>query len=317
MEVKERMTKDRSRNERNIRKLRTEQELSSSQRRSREAVSRRTPPVVSRNAAGINAAVWDERPLPRRRYDVPLSSPGAEIRLPSVPAVRNRSRILSGLLSGIFLLSLILLLNTPFFTVEKVEVKGARRFTSEEISRAINARGLSSFLIDPEEITQDLLLTYPGLKDVQVDIHWPAEVSIEIAEREPVLAWNYDDHVRWVDDVGVAFESHGTGMDIVVVNSTVLPPTLEHHFVDPQLVQAAVVLREVIPQEATLEYDQNRGLGWRDPRGWKVYFGRNTDELNEKLVIYRSITETLESKGIQPQLISVEYVDGPYIRMEH
>lgn len=311
------MTKDRRRNERNIRKMRTEPEPSSAQRRSRETVSRRNPPVVSRNAAGLQAAVWDDRPLPRRRYDVPLSSPGAEIRLPSVPAVRNRSRVLSGLLSGIFLLALILLLNTPLFTVEKVEVQGAQRFNSEEISRAINAVGLSSFLIDPEEISRDLLLTYPGLRDVQVEVHWPAEVRIELAEREPVLSWNYDGHVRWVDDRGVAFEPHGKGKEITVVNSLVLPPTLEHRFVDPQLVQAVSILGGVIPQDAVLEYDQNRGLGWRDPRGWMVYFGKDADDLNEKLVIYQTVTETLESKGIQPQLISVEYVDGPYIRMEY
>lgn len=311
------MTKDRRRNERNIRKMRTEPEPSSAQRRSRETVSRRNPPVVSRNAAGLQAAVWDDRPMPRRRYDVPLSSPGAEIRLPSVPAVRNRSRVLSGLLSGIFLLSLILLLNTPLFTVEKVQVQGAQRFNSEEISRAINAVGLSSFLIDPEEITRDLLLTYPGLRDVQVEVQWPAEVRIELAEREPVLSWNYDGHVRWVDDRGVAFEPHGKGTEITVVNSLVLPPTLEHRFVDPQLVQAVSILGGVIPQDAVLEYDQNRGLGWRDPRGWMVYFGKDADDLNEKLVIYQTVTETLESKGIQPQLISVEYVDGPYIRMEY
>lgn len=311
------MTKDRRRNKRNIRKMRTEPEPSSAQRRSRETVSRRNPPVVSRNAAGLQAAVWDDRPLPRRRYDVPLSSPGAEIRLPSVPAVRNRSRVLSGLMSGIFLLSLILLLNTPLFTVEKVEVQGAQRFSSEEITRAINAAGLSSFLIDPEEITRDLLLTYPGLRDVQVEVQWPAEVSIELVEREPVLSWNYDGHVRWVDDRGVAFEPHGKGKDITVINSPVLPPTLEHRFVDPQLVQAVSILGKEIPQDAVLEYDQNRGLGWRDPRGWMVYFGKDADDLNEKLVIYQTVTETLESKGIQPQLISVEYVDGTYLRMEY
>ena len=285
-------------------------------RRSQEDASRRNPPVVSRNSVGLNAAVLDDRPLPRRRYDVPLSSPGAEIRLPSVPVVRNRSKLLSGLLSMALLAGLILLISAPVFEVQAVEVEGVQRFSDQEISRAASVVGRSIFTVDPEQVRKDLQLTYPGLTEVRVDVSWPARVNVSIAERTPVLAWISEGHVRWVDAQGVAFEPHGPGEEIAAVHSTGLPPTLEHRFVDPGLVKAVGLLDEYLPEGAVLEYDQDHGLGWRDPLGWYVYFGKSDQDIQKKILIYQSVTRTLNRKGIQPSLISMEYLDGPFIRME-
>ena len=285
-------------------------------RRTRSERVRRDPPVLSQNSSGVNAAVFDDRPIPRRRVDVPLSSTGAEIRLPSFPAIRNRTRLFSGILSAALLVSLILLLNSPLFQVSNLAIEGVQRFSQEEISRAASLRGKSIFFVDPQRVKKDLQLTYPGLTEIMVDVDWPAAVSIRIEERDPVMAWNHEGHLRWVDARGVAFEPHGSGKDIITVSSPVLPPTLEHRFVDPKLVEAVEFLGGYLPQDAELQYDPDHGLGWRDPRGWRVYFGRNAGNLSQKMLIYRAVTETMESKGIQPALISVEYADGPYIRME-
>jgi cell division protein FtsQ len=258
----------------------------------------------------------DDRPLPRRRVDVTLSTPGAEIRLPSVPVVRNRARVLSGLLSAALLVGLILLISAPVFEVKAVDVDGIQRFSDQEIAQAASVEGRSVFTLDPEQIKMDLQLTYPGLTDVRVDVTWPAQVSVEIAERTPVLAWNYQGHVRWVDSQGVAFEPHGSGEGIITVRSTGLPPTLEHRFVDPSLVKAVSRLEAHLPEGAVMEYDQEHGLGWRDPLGWQVYFGKSDQDLQEKITIYQAVTKTLNRKGIQPSLISLEYLDGPFLRME-
>lgn len=285
-------------------------------RRSHDGRSRGAPPVVSRNSAGLNAAVMDDRPLPRRRVDVALSTPGAEIRLPSVPFVRNRAKVLSGLLSAALLVGLILLISAPVFEVKAVDVEGIQRFSDQEIARAASVEGRSVFTLDPEQIKMDLQLTYPGLTDVRVDVFWPAQVSVKIDERTPVLAWNYQGHVRWVDSQGVAFEPHGSGKGIITVRATGLPPTLEHRFVDPGLVQAVSLLEPHLPEGAVMEFDQEHGLGWRDPLGWYVYFGKSDQDLQEKIIIYQSVTNTLNRKGIQPSLISMEYLDGPFLRME-
>lgn len=278
--------------------------------------SRRMPPVQSRSAIGtVNPAV-EGRPLPRRRVDVPISSSGAEIRLPAVPAVGNKWRFLSGLLTVGLLVGMILMTQSSFFQVKEIQMQGLEHFTESEISNAINITGSPVFFVNPGRVKEDLRLTYPGLSTVDVKVSWPARVLIALEERVPVLAWSWDGHVRWVDQNGVAFEPHHQGVNVVQVNSTMLPPTVENRFVDPRLVETVSVLSSYIPEGVELIFDADHGLGWEDTRGWVVYFGFNDDDAHEKMNIYQALVEYLDGKRITPEIINVEYVNSPYFRME-
>ena len=277
--------------------------------------SRRTPPVLSRSEIGINTAAVDNRPLPRRRVDVAIPS-GAEIRLPAVPIVHNKWRVLSGVISISLLLGLILFTRSALFTVTNIDIQGLERFTEGEIAQAINITGKSVFFINPENLIRDLQITYPALTDIEIQVGWPASVSISLVERYPVLAWNWDGHVRWVDKNGVAFEPLDEGLDVVQVKSAMLPPTIEDRFVDPRLVDTVAALAGYIPENVDLIYDPDHGLGWEDSRGWIVYFGFNDDDAEQKMNVYQSLVEYLESKRITPGMINVEFIDSPYFRME-
>ncbi len=286
-------------------------------RRGSSAVSsRRTPPVLSRNEIGIHAAVADSRPLPRRRVDLPLSTPGAEIRLPAMPAVGNRWRVLSGMLTISLLVGLILMTRSSLFQVKGIQMEGLERYTAAEISQAINVTGSAIFFINPERVKEDLTLTYPGLAAVDVQIGWPAKVTISLKERRPVLAWNWDGHVRWVDHNGVAFEPHDPDLKVIQVSSPVLPPTVQDRFVDPRIVDTVAALAGYLPEDVNMIFDPDHGLGWQDSRGWVVYFGLNDDDATQKMNVYLSIVDYLEGKRITPKVISVEFVDSPYFRME-
>ncbi len=286
------------------------------QRSSTVVSSRRTPPVLSRSEIGINASPIENRPIPRRRVDLPLSSPGAEIRFPSVPQVSNKWRILSGVLSVSIFLGLILLSQSGLFQVGNIEVQGLERFTVGDISQAINIKGSSIFFINPERIREDLRLTYPGLSDITVDVRWPANVLITLVERYPVLAWNWEGHVRWVDKYGVAFDPHDTGLDVVQVNSAILPPTIEDRFVDPRIVDTVAALAPYLPDNVDMIFDEAHGLGWHDSRGWVAYFGFNDDDAEQKMNVYQSLVDYLLGKRISPKMINVEFLESPYFRME-
>ncbi len=287
-------------------------------RRESAAVSaRRNPQVVSRNEIGVRAAVADSRPLPKRRVDLPIAkTPGAEIRLPAVPAVHNKWRVLSGFLAVSILAGLILITRSAAFTVSGIEVDGLERYTEGEIAQAINITGSAIFFVNPERVKRDLELTYPGLSEIDVQVGWPANVSISLVERFPVLAWNWDGHVRWVDSNGVAFEPLDEGIDVVQVNSPVLPPTVQDRFVDPRIVDMVSALAPYIPEGTDMIFDQDHGLGWEDARGWIVYFGFNEDDADQKMIVYQSIVDYLAGKRITPRLINIEFIDSPYFRME-
>lgn len=277
--------------------------------------SRRTPPVLSRSEIGVNTAAVDNRSIPRRRVDVAVAS-GAEIRLPAMPTVHNKWRVLSGVITISLLMGLILFTQSGLFTVSNIEMQGLERFTEGEITQAINITGSSIFFINPERVKRDLQITYPALSDIDIQVGWPASVSISLVERYPVLAWNWDGHVRWVDINGVAFEPLDEGLDVVQVNSAMLPPTIKDRFVDPRLVDSVAALAGYIPENVDLIYDTDHGLGWKDGRGWIVYFGFNDDDAEKKMNVYLSLVEYLEGKRITPGMINVEFIDSPYFRME-
>lgn len=285
------------------------------QRGSSSVTSRRTTQVLSRSEIGVNTAAVDNRPYPRRRVDVAIAS-GAEIRLPAVPSVHNKWRVLSGVITISLLLGLILFTQSGLFTITDIEMRGLERFTEGEIAQAINITGSSIFFINPDRIKRDLQMTYPALSDIDIQVGWPASVSISLVERYPVLAWNWDGHVRWVDKNGVAFEPRDEGLDVVQVKSAMLPPTIEDRFVDPRIVDSVAALTRYIPENVDLIYDPDHGLGWEDTRGWIVYFGFNDDDAEQKMNVYQSLVEYLVGKRITPGMINVEFIDSPYFRME-
>ena len=83
----------------------------------------------------------------------------------------------------------------------------------------------------------------------------------------------------------------------------------------PDLVKAVLVLSKQAPKNTALVYDAQHGLGWKDARGWEVYFG-DAQDVTMKLRVYKAIINQLMADDTQPTLVSVEYVHAPYYRLE-
>lgn len=84
-------------------------------------------------------------------------------------------------------------------------------------------------------------------------------------------------------------------------------------FLTPQMVAAILTLNAQKPQNTPLVYNAQHGLGWKDGRGWDVYFGDITD-IDTKLSLYKEIVKQLQAEEVQPLLVSVEYTHAPYYR---
>ncbi len=87
-------------------------------------------------------------------------------------------------------------------------------------------------------------------------------------------------------------------------------------YIDPQILQTAISLGAQLPEGASLVYDPIAGMGWKDSRGWKVFFGLDLSNIQIKLVEYQAIVDRLKTLGVSASLISVEHVDAPYYRTE-
>jgi cell division protein FtsQ len=267
---------------------------------------------------------------PKRRYDVALSTPGAEMRLPSMPRLQVGWRLVSGMLVIGLAYLLYSVWNAPEFRVLAAEVNGAKRLTSQDINSVAGVAGKPVFTVEPEKVMQELSAAFPELSTVLVEVELPAKVTVMVEERQPVLAWVQDDQEMWIDSSGIAFQPRGESGSLVVVEARTSLPGLNEEtteedtseavtpasFVPPELLRAIFIMAEEAPEGTPLVYDRDHGLGWKDKRGWDVYFGTNDEDMDMKLRVYKQIVRRLKKDEVRPKFISVEYVHAPYYRLD-
>jgi len=316
-------------------------------RRLFDARSEAVPPVMVRGGMGgmafgrVASSRLRKQKIPKRRFDVPLSIPGAEVRLPSVPLVHLGWRAISLFMVVMCVVSLLMMWRSPVFQVKTVQAKGLQRLTVADLNAVLATSGTSVFGLDPQVLKQNLQLAFPELAKISVKIGLPSSIRVVAVEREPVISWTQDGRESWVDAEGVSFPTRGTPTTTLVrvegygtlpgitsdtpANPTqYLPPGMPFSTgtavptfqISPDLVNAILELSKKMPADTVLVYDSEHGLGWNDPNGWEVFFGPQDQDMEMKLVVYQTLVTRLQSEGIQPAMISVEYLHAPYYRME-
>jgi cell division septal protein FtsQ len=187
----------------------------------------------------------------------------------------------------------------------------------------MNIAGRPIFLLSPSDLETRLRLNYPELVSVRVEVSLPNLVSVNLTERNPVIRWEQNGGYTWIAEDGVAFKPRGEmgGLIPVVAASappaegTVADPLNPAPFISTDMVQAIKGLAGHVPPGMYILYDARMGLGWNDPRGWRVYFGVSGHDVALKMRVYESMVDSLTNRGIRPALINVTYPTAPYYRM--
>lgn len=316
-------------------------------RRVFDAHSDAAPPVMVRGGMGgmafgrVASSRIGKQKQPKRRIDVPLSVTGAELRLPSIPFVHLGWRVVSLAMVLMMVACLFLIWKAPVFQVNTVEAKGLQRLTVSDLNTVMRMIGKSVFTINPTVLDENLHQAFPELSTISINVGLPASVKVVVTEREPVIAWILDGSETWVDVEGISFPPRGnptnalvrvegrgtppgdasaispeTGQNIPqgdIATSSFNTPSLK---LTPELVSSILALGAKMPADTLLVYDSAHGLGWNDPQGWEVFFGEEDQDMEMKLSVYQALVQKLQNEGIQPALISVEYVHAPYYRTE-
>lgn len=286
-----------------------------------------SPPVVNRKRGSV---------------PIPLKSKGAEVQLPAIPRIQLGRRLISG---AIFLLSLVAVVSfasVSTFKVSSVNLEGAERLSGDVILSQVHLQGEAIIKIQPREIEAQISERFPSLSAVRVSIRLPANLTVQVTERQPLILWQQDGSSLWIDSEGVMFPVRGKAeVPLTVVASSDPPgvPTPEQvtekseepteiQFdpellatwttpqTTPEFVKGVLMLSPYLPENTALQYDPEFGLGWQDPGGWLVYFGRDIKEIEDKLAEYQAIVEILQEKNLTPSLISLEFVHAPFYRLE-
>ncbi len=300
------------------------------------------PPVMARGVIQDMAVPTRKHTQPRQRYDVALNIPGAEVRLPSVPAIRFGWRVASSLLVVLMALSVYMLLYTPAFQVDVLEVEGLQRLTFDDINSALDISGEAIVKVDPGSLQAELQAAFPELSSVQVKISLPARVKVKVVERAPIISWvekssNGNTEEKWIDQEGIAFsprgeagnlirvEADGTlGMDGLTQDTTEngsdeskqAQAVTTRPMLSAELISTLQAMGKSVPEGTPILFSAEHGFGWNDPGGWQVYFGKSLAEISQKLLVYQKLVENLDDQGIEPSMISVEFVHAPFYRTE-
>ncbi len=273
------------------------------------------------------------------RYDIAVGAPYPDQKkakgfsLPSLPKISiHLPKIVWGprwmaLLLAIFCLAdLYLILTTESFTAHAAAISGNNRISTQEIENVLRIDNLSAAEINPAQVETNILVAFPEISSAIVKVTFPNNVDVSVVERTPVAVWQQDGQTLWVDAKGYSFNPRGAIDTLPVVNALGTPINIiqadpkqlfgAKQFLPTSLSEEIIALTSILPEGATLLYDPSYGLGWSDPKGWKVFFGKEDGDNAFKLNVYKSLLDYLTKNNIKPSLISVEYPDAPFYRVE-
>ncbi len=252
----------------------------------------------------------------RRQYDSALTPAGASsLTLPRLHA----GRLVSGALALGLAFLLYTMWNAPLFQIEGAQVYGNQRLGVTEINAALRLIGEPIFKAVPAQIEATLRADYPDLARVKVQVGLPNQIVVNVVERTPIITWHQDEQAFWIDAEGVRFPMRGESTVLIDVFAVAPPPALppvgeQEIFLDPALVRVIATVFPYVPPGTSMVYDPSYGVGWKDPRGWAVYFGQNVEDIPLKLRVYQAVVDRLVASGITPTLISVEHLEAPFYK---
>ncbi len=251
------------------------------------------------------------------------------------PETRRRSfkvpylgwRLLSLILAGVLSYGIYFMWTSPFFQVTSPVVTGNVRVESQEFIKIMAMEGKPAFLVVPSDVRAAILNAFPEVESLDLDFPFPNKVSLQVKEREPVLIWRQGGQTVWIDLFGIPMLPRGQAGSwhmVTAEGGAVAPEAIDpvnqpgqyKPVIGTEVILAILNLANMTPSGTSIAYDTRYGLGWVDPKGWKVYFGFNTDNLDSKLAQYAGIVTNLDRQGIQPKIISVQYPYAPFYRLE-
>jgi cell division protein FtsQ len=294
--------------------------------------------VISRRMNYTTTYAHPAKAQNRKRIYVPSGQPGTEVRLPAIPQFNFSWRILSALLAILAAVGCWYMFASDEFAVSEVKLDGAKRVSAQEVINSLNVTGASIINVIPTDVVEDIMSKFPDFQKVSVAVVLPNTLDIAVEERVPTITWKMgEEHYLWIDAEGYAFPARGEPVPTLIVDASGEPPhplgwmdplhplpgdediALEwakKPSVDPEFARAVLQISEILPEDNHLLYDPANGLGWKDVRGWQVYFGTDLSRIDLKLEVYDRIVESIMANNLQPVLISIEFLHAPYYRLE-
>lgn len=197
------------------------------------------------------------------------------------------------------------------FWVYSAIVSNNHHTSSEEIYRVADIHGYSVFFIDPAQV-EEQLRQLPHIQDASVQVRLPAQVRIQVKEREPIILYQIQGDSYWIDAEGVIMSAVEDRAGLVKLIDDDQGGMSDERHLKPGLLQAIQHVTGRLPEVKTFRYQEPFGLFFISPESWRVYLG-STDNMEAKLATWEAIRAKILQNNYSVREVDVRY-DRPYWR---
>ena len=197
------------------------------------------------------------------------------------------------------------------FWVYSAGVSNNRFTSSEQVYSEAGIHGFSAFFIDPSQVSNQLK-QLPHVKNAHVRIRLPADVHIQVEERDPIVLYQIQGDSHWIDNEGVIMSAVEERTELVKLIDDDKGGMLDERHIKPGLFQAIQHVTGTLPEVRTFRYQEPFGLFFISPEGWRVYLG-STDNMDTKLATWEAIRTKILQENHSIQEVDVRY-DRPHWR---
>ena len=201
---------------------------------------------------------------------------------------------------------------------ENVEFANTSYLTSAELYEYCDIESWSILWIDPALIREQVR-SHPYVADAQVQVQWPAHVTVTVTEIEPIARWSTQSNEYWVLADGRALAQRS---DTFVPTVTIVDPEFaasdpgkpEDLHLQSALLETALSLAARLPGLDTLRYNRALGLNFAipDTQTW-IYWGDGR-RFEEKWLALQSAFTDIYSARTTNRTFSVIAPNRPYFR---
>jgi hypothetical protein len=196
------------------------------------------------------------------------------------------------------------------FYVYDASIVGADGVLRESVVRASRLPGIHIFWVRPSDVESYILAGNPSLESATVTCSLPADCTISVVERQPLVVWEDSGQVWCVDEAGLATPAEGPLPSGWLVRGQL--PLDDQGILDESV---RIGLEELwaagVDMTKEVYYTPELGLVITDHRGWRVAMGVGRG-MASRLNALEQVATILRARGVTPGLVDVHLPDAPY-----
>jgi cell division septal protein FtsQ len=191
------------------------------------------------------------------------------------------------------------------FYVNSINVTGNARVSAANIIEKSGVQGTHIFWLKPAEVAQQLLHDLPSIRSATLTCDFPADCTLHVEERQPLVAWQYGNALTWIDAEHVAFAAEGKNAGtLITIEATQGPALFPGQRADQQLIDAALAVAQAMPEVQRYRYTEKSGLEFSDARGFPVYLGLGSN-MADRVMVWQALRAKLIEQDILPKFVDV------------